>query len=496
MPQRCSNVLISTAALVAAVTFAGLLIGLIQGVSQPHSPADTIRPWAVGSWEEATEDRSSLPRLPPFPAADYFDAFRIAEEAEFIQVVIPNAVAWQYRPDYKHHDTRIRSGATPSPPTTLHAVGTIVPFVPPLEDPESTESRDFDSLYTKVVFVDPSGDPLDGVKWTQWFSHQFSPGYHPRVYLRFDHPAHPHLEIDRIRLFDRLTQVDLSDSGMKAQPMAYDGFTVAYADHLSWRRNQTLAALDVSVGPEHVISLDPSEGAEQSGGGQVLRLLRIFPGFVFSGASTMQVFDGEHTGLYRRKRKDPGLTDDAHTGFLIAAYPYGSWSSLSVDVLDREGNPIKSRVTTTYRMPYLVTCEAPLSEVGSIRAKVPDRFARLLIPLPDLPQLPAENDHLEDLFDMRIPLLRKGHEEEVISQLTQLEPHHHADRLSGTLPMAGNTTQGTGTTPREILEQLRLDYEPGTPIRTDTTKATLTIGKPPRATWWSRTKDWFRELWP
>ena len=473
----------------------GVIATVYRTLAKPFSPPDTVRPWAEERWEAATEDRSALPSHPTYPASDYFDAFRVSMDDEGVQVFQSDTESWRHRPNYAHFDDRDPSTPPSTSVATLSFIGVARP-VPPKGD----EADGQDALRADVPFFDLAGNPVEkSEEWTRQrrFRNAVVPRYHPRLYLRFDHPGQSAFFVDSIRYFDQLTRVDLSRSGVTGAPLSFDGYSVSYADHLSWRRNQTLAVLDISLGPDHTVDLPAKDGAEVSEAGQVLRLLRVFPGLDFSGSSSMREEKGDRSVTYRGVDTLSGTlppATDPHVCFLVAAYPYGSYSSVDFEAFDREGNPIRTSVTTSFRMPYLVHCDVPAAEVAFLRARIPDRYARLILPLPDLPRLPKENDHLEDLFDMKISMSEADYHnqyESAVHQLTQLKPLFHGERISGhshALPGLGPPLADTN--PRELLEKVRRGYVPGTSFRTDARQATISFGRPGGPDWWDRFKDW------
>lgn len=452
-------------------------------------PAGQLRPWAEERWEEFTADRSRLPVTPAFPPGEFFDAHSVKIDGEGIHIELNSPKVYLRRPSFEHYDLRTGQGSV-RPPAELQSIG-----IRALTEKYSGAKplRDlWDGHSGPVAFFRLNGEPIPAAelpKQKEFRRQGVNPG-HPRLFFRMNHSGHPNLKIDETHVFDRRTHVDLSQSGVTRPPIRVSDRdeTVVTCDYLSWRRNGALLTLDLSFGEPVEALIAAKNGEEVSLGVHTCRILAVEPKFDRGGGSSRRQL-GVQSSSYDRGPAGSSASRD-RSAFLIAAYPYAGWSSLEFECLDAAGNPLETRAITYYQMPYLVECEADLAEIARIRIRARPRYGRVLIPLPDLPVLPPENDFLTDLRDMRIPYARDDgphRYRELVCQLGQLSRKYYAESTVRSWPVQEHENLTLG----DLVGEMPGHYPPKTRVRIDPEECALQIGRPSRASWWKRFRDWW-----
>jgi len=245
------------------------------------------------------------------------------------------------------------------------------------------------------------------------------------------------------KLYDATTHAPLGDEGWH-QPIK-DGHSYNVAPFL-WRQAPVELMIDLVTGPVEEEEILPQPGAYFTIGGCRYYLLYATdsadPSSQRSDAKTVSLTFTPFSGQ-RTSRKQSFL--------YFKASPYAAKTAFQMDYLDAEGK-LFAWHDLSLRFPLRHYVSGELAAIKKIRVRKYTRGHRVVIRLPALPALPTMNQNMDDLFQVRTPLLkfeRRQEQEEYIQRMTQL--------VFGFNPTTNPPTSiyprwFTNATPVEVLE--------------------------------------------
>ena len=218
-----------------------------------------------------------------------------------------------------------------------------------------------------------------------------------------------------------------------------------------WHQTPVEIMTTVAIGPQQIYSMSAREGAEIRYPGGLLRVVAITEHEISSwssgggGASTTNTLSLQ----YRPRTED----SPARSTIVFYSWPFGFHLPAELEFVGKDGAVLKTHGGGGSGEMKMVQVTASPGEIETIRVKHYPNFYRLIFTLPELPGLPEENRHVEDLFDVHIPYMRFQYEYEyqkTIADLVQLQFDHFALTFpNGHFPLVR-----ANTTPRELFGEL------------------------------------------
>lgn len=249
----------------------------------------------------------------------------------------------------------------------------------------------------------------------------------PAVQFVFQYQGIEDLMFHGIKTFDSRTHNSLtggySSSGSNG--------SYRFNTHLPiWHRTPIDIVLDVSYGPVKTFEFAPRPGEGFDEGSFQCRLLAAFE----------TVDPGRHSTSSRGNimtHQFPKASPEEKTGLTLffACRPTASQMPVIFEFLDKDGNKISTRGSSTSGHTHSITFRKPREEIALVRAQYRTRRYRIVINLPYIPGLPKENNAISDLFDVRIPYVRL-HDPGQVEQFVRRTLLLHQSRTSGSAPAA------------------------------------------------------------
>jgi len=335
------------------LAFAALPVVGIWTWNRPNFaiPAAAARPWVEERWRKQTEDQAKVP-------------VNLTEE-EFFQGYT------QLKADIPAPYERVEPG-DPTAPLRLRAIGIGGhQFMRPGDQPNV---RFFDAATGQRLETPPRPSVFAG-----------GGGHAPyQVEMHFDSPAS--VRVNTVCYFDRQTHVALG--GPFGPQVQGPGFHAVGSPVYTLRPGAVIAVVEGSVPSEAPIGkLEARKGATLSAG--------VFKLKVMDAAVGMKSLPpGVQFGV---RRPETTLT--------IMVYPWGNRTGLRFAPVDPEGNKIPTTTSNIERAGVMVKCSVAPERISHLEIRGPGRLFRQIVDLPELPDLPAANDRVSNMLDLRIPRL-------------------------------------------------------------------------------------------
>lgn len=132
-----------------------------------------------------------------------------------------------------------------------------------------------------------------------------------------------------------------------------------------------------------------------------------------------------------------------------------SQSVFELEFLDTDGKKIETGAGNTYLSQEKHWLYCKKSEIKSIRVRKFTKAHRIVMSFPNLPGPSPANQVVENLFDVRLPLLRfdnEAEQEEYLERITQLSLYRFHTFSSPSLPSNSYPRWLTNATPVDVLE--------------------------------------------
>ncbi len=217
------------------------------------------------------------------------------------------------------------------------------------------------------------------------------------------------------KLYDATTHAPLNNEGRQQRLKYGHSYTTA---SLLWRPTPVELIVDLVTGPLDEEEMLPLPGAFFTFGGCRYHLLYATDSADFfsqrANPKTMALEFMPFTGQ-RSKVKLSSL--------YFRASPYAAQMAFQFEYLDAEGKPIAWYDMGSFRGELRHRVYSELAAIKKIRVRKYTRGHRVVIRLPALPALPTINQNMDDLFQVRAPLLKfesRQEQEEYIRRMTQL----------------------------------------------------------------------------
>lgn len=249
-----------------------------------------------------------------------------------------------------------------------------------------------------------------------------------------------------VSLYDATTHAPLT-SGSSIQYIK-NGYKYSTSPFL-WRSTPVALMVDLAVGP-----LEEEEFLPQPGGFFSLAGRRYYLLFATddpSAGSYSQITDAKKVSIQFTPLigQRPSVKESY---FLYQASPYAAQAAFHFEYLDAEGKIIARSGGNTSNGELMQNVPCELAAIKKIRVRKFRMAHRVVIRLPALPGLPPENESVDNLFQVRAPLLKFTHQseqQEYIRRMTQLDMSY----LSSTnFPANIYPRWFTNATTAEVLE--------------------------------------------
>jgi hypothetical protein len=219
----------------------------------------------------------------------------------------------------------------------------------------------------------------------------------PAVQVIFQYQQIEHLMFHDIKIFDTRTRKALT-SGYSSS--GRDG-SHRFTTHVPiWHKTPVDLVIDVSYGPIKTFEFAPNAGEGFDEGNFKCRLISVLEGVnTLTSSSTTFV----KTMIHKFKKGSP---DKAGLAFFFACLPTAGQMPVTFEFLDRDGNKLSTRGSSTSGYTHNIRLKQPLEKIALIRAYYHTRRQRIVIHLPYIPGLPDENDAIENLFDVYVPYIK------------------------------------------------------------------------------------------
>lgn len=264
---------------------------------------------------------------------------------------------------------------------------------------------------------------------------RYSP--YPAVQFIFEHQGIDDVKFHSIKVFDSRTRNQFGGGGnASGSPGSY-----RFQTHVSlWHHAPIDAVIDVSFGPSKTFEFAPRMGEGFDEGNFKCRLLGVFEGVEPSRHSSSS---SSNTMIHKLPKASP---DEAGLCFFFACQPTASQMPVTFEFLDKDGNKINTRGSSTSGAVHDIRLRQSLDQIAIIRARYRTRRYRIVVHLPFIPGLPEQNEKIDNLFDVYIPYARL----------------HDAGQVGAFLQrtLQLGRSRGTGPTPKTSINnyQFPLDF--------------------------------------
>lgn len=453
-------------------TFLGLFLvtgsvaaffGVQPGFKSYHSEPDAVREWAADEWDR----HMSTTTEPLYSVEAFFSDALIDQRSEAIGVRSGYEVmAWPYLD-------------TEDPLVEIESIGVTVP--------EPTESEDANYYVTRNYYAPDTLEQLVITEHENLTNRDKARtnGMWPSLSLMF-HKKGPST-VTGCRILDGRTHVPMT-WGILWSNGPDSAHT--FSQITTWRRTGLIASVTYLAGERPFYDFVPDLGASLSQGPTTVKVLHIADDL--SIAEKPRRTGNSDLPYNWCRAGEPEGSKDRRTGYFIAAYPYGHKSALQFRAFREDGKKINVKAFTLTQLGYVVMCKAEPGEVARMEVSFPEGYERATFELPPLPMLPEENDHLDDLFEMKIPYARIKMREigRVTEQMAQLRSNlYWAETKKGGEHDPNQYLQAENLTARDLLELHSQQVVPGTIYDYDPTTHELEVKRPTQEPWWER-------IWP
>jgi len=394
-----------------------VIVLLLLGMLLYYQFADPAKFWFCSPTEPRGDDleawqKTITPAQPPEQMdEDFFDNFTVGSDSDYFTVEHPSLnppddlFAFELREITAGEPLDIGGGTL-----KFSCIGTAY------HDANQTMADD-----AVFRFYDPRLQPVADTDLSEFGNYQTTEDgsnfrYNPctAVQFVFQHQGIEDLMLYGIKIFDSRTHKSLA-SGYSSS--ASDG-SHRFNTHIPiWHRTPIDIVIDVSYGPIKTFEFAPRAGQGFDEGSFNCRLISVFEG----------VEPGRHSSSSRGNimiHQFPKVPPDkAGLIFFFVCRPTASQMPVTFEFLDKDGNKISTRGSSTSGYTHEIAFKQPLEKITLIRAHYHTRCYRIVINLPYIPGLPEDNNTIDNLFDVHIPYIRlhdPGQVDQFVRQTLQL----------------------------------------------------------------------------
>ena len=218
-----------------------------------------------------------------------------------------------------------------------------------------------------------------------------------------------------------------------------------------WHQTPIELITTVAAGPVQSYALEPKPGSELKYPGGVIRLVASSE-VGLGGTSTRSDGRTNYITMRSAPRTLSPYDPRPRSSFIFCSWPNTRLRG-ELEFYGEDGEKIATESSTTSDLILHVRLVGRVEEVKEIRVKYYPNLHRLIYILPELPGLPEQNRHLENLFDTHIPYMLFQYEyafQANIAQLLQMNSGSFAlNYPNGFFP-----TLRTNTMARELFEEM------------------------------------------
>ena len=248
----------------------------------------------------------------------------------------------------------------------------------------------------------------------------------PAVQFVFENQGIEDLMFHGIKIFDSQTRKSLT-SGYSSS--GSNGSFRFNTHPPMWHHTPIDIVIDVSYGPTKTFEFAPRAGQGFDAGSFKCRLLSVFEGIELSRHSSSTL---NNTMIHEFPKAS---SDDAGLCFFFVCLPTASQIPVTFEFLDKDGNKISTRGSSTTGYIHNIFFKQPLEKIALIRAHYRTRRYRIVVHLPYIPGLPEENNTINNLFDVHIPYVRL-HDPDQICRIVYQTLQLGQSRSTGPTPAA------------------------------------------------------------
>jgi len=343
---------------------------------------------------EAWQKTIAPAQTPEEPNEDFFDNFTVSSDADYFTVEHPsenptdNPFAFELQEMTPGELLDIGGGTL-----KFSCIGTAYL--------DANQTMADDAVFR---FYDPQLQPIAETDLGKFGNYQttengsnFRYNLSPAVQLIFEYQKVEDVMLHGIKIFDSRTRKSLTSGYSSSGSHGFHRFNT----HIPiWHRTSIDIVMDVSYGPIKTFEFAPRAGEGCDEGSFQCRLISVFEGVELSRHSSSS---GDNTMIHEFPKASSG---EAGMIFFFVCRPTASQIPVTFEFLDKDGNKISTRGSSTSGYTHSIALKEPLEKITLIRAHYRTRRYRIVINLPYIPGLPEENKAIDNLFDVHIPYVR------------------------------------------------------------------------------------------
>jgi hypothetical protein len=344
-------------------------------------------------------------------------------------------------PDYQHAFVFAEGSNTVSFAESQVTIGTIAVNSSP------------DGGATNTAYYSPAGERLDAAairaSLTMWSGGARFRGTFPHAEFYFESTnLPPDVMLLRFQAFDHRTRRLLTSghsSGLQrgAKTVLWIG-----ADIELWHQTPIDIVLTIATGPVELTShpIDLKAPPIPFPGG-MLKLLHISEAEINSWGTDIN--NGTNFVTLSTDRE----TQPPKTSFVFFGWPTMQGLPIQLQLARADGQPVQHTGMSSSESLLIATVAEKPADLAKIEMRYFPNVYRLVFHVPELPGLPEENRHLQNLFDTRIPYLRVPYQyayQSTILKLIAME----GPQLPLTFSNSFFPLIRSNTTPRELFREM------------------------------------------
>ena len=245
--------------------------------------------------------------------------------------------------------------------------------------------------------------------------------YNPWPFVRFcfEYQEIEDVKFLGINVFDvrtrKLLSSGYSSGGTLAEKWSSHDFKVNMP---VWHQTPIDLVIDVSFGPSKTFEFPPEVGEGFKYEGFECRLISILDDIDTSRSSNSSYDKKSIIRIFKAAPNRKG------SSFIFACHPTASKMPVTFSFLDKDGQNLTGRGSSTTGYIQENRLDQPLEKVTMIQAKYRTNIYRIIVHLPYIPGLPEQNKNIENLFDVYIPYVKfdsAGRIDDFINKTLQLQ---------------------------------------------------------------------------
>jgi len=248
-------------------------------------------------------------------------------------------------------------------------------------------------------------------------SYSYSGDSYPKIKAWFGSRQHPPGYMTPVGLFDGATKQSLSGGYSYSQITADSFGSVELRPH-AWHAVPLELVMDVELDGRCVVETNSEPGTIIAVPGGLVRLVGVWSGDARSWSSQNSSSSGTETMRISLRQRE----SQASAVAVFVTEPQGL--AVHFDLCDEQGNSFEGNGGGTAGGIRVVGLRANAPEVKRVRLAVSTNHHRVLLTLPPVPNLPAGNQPVQNLFDVPVPMVKFQTEYQLrdyIGQLTQMK---------------------------------------------------------------------------